>query len=113
MKQGEVKLKLGPDEIILRPTPHALRTVLNDFGGVRPLYGKLYNIEYEAVFGIIKAGAVNENGDPMSNDKALEENIYLAGISDLVEPCTEYLELLINGGRPPKKVEDVDTEKKE
>lgn len=104
-KQGEVHLQMLPGEVILRPTPHALRTVLTELGGARQVYGALYNMEYSAIFGLLKAGTKRSDQEVWGreDDKALDEAIFAYGLSDLVEPCTRYLTLLINGGREPKE----------
>ena len=103
-KQGEVKLQMGRNEVVLRPTPYALREVLTELGGARLIYGALYNLEYRAFFGLIKAGVANPNEKWTAKDtEALEKEIFDYGLSDLVEPCTRYLTLLINGGREPEK----------
>ena len=104
-KQGEVNLRMGGVDVTLRPTPHALRTVLTELGGARQVYSALYNIEYAAIFGLIKAGQRRSDDEVWSaaDTKALDAAIFAYGISDLVEPCTRYLTLLLNGGREPKE----------
>lgn len=105
-KQGEVKLSKfwAANDVILRPTPFALREVLTELGGARNVYVALYNMEYATVFSLIKAGVKKSEDEKWgsSDAKGLEQAIYDYGLSDLVEPCTRYLTLLINGGREPK-----------
>lgn len=108
-KQGEVKLQMGRNEVVLRPTPFALREVLTELGGARLLYGSLYNLEYRAFFGLIKAGVATADTKWTAKDtEALEKEIFDYGLTDLVEPCTRYLTLLINGGREPEENEEAD-----
>lgn len=62
-------------------------------------------MDYNTIFSLIKAGVKTDDWDKQ-DDKGLEEKIFAYGFSDLVEPCTEYLTLLINGGREPKPEAD-------
>jgi len=107
-KQGEVTINgLGGVEVVLKPTPFALRTVLTEMGGARSVYSALYNMEYSAIFGILKAGTRRNESElwDKNDTAALEKAIFEYGLSDLIEPCTKYLTLLINGGREPKEEE--------
>jgi hypothetical protein len=102
MKQGEFKLTLGEDELLLRCTPHALRTVLTKHGGIRAVMQKLYLVEFDIMFDLIASGL----GETKFDKNNLEENIFLAGIINLVEQLTEFVDLLGNGGKPSVKSED-------
>lgn len=107
-KQGEVKLTLGGVDATLRPSPHALREVLTELGGARNVYVSLYNMEYGTIFALIKAGTKRSEDEKWtaSDIKSLDAAIYEYGLSDLVEPCTRYLTLLINGGREPVEADE-------
>lgn len=103
-KEGEIALRLGGQDVVLRPTPHALREVLTELGGARLVYGAIYNLEYGAIFALIKAGTKRTEDEAWgaADAKALDKAIYEHGLTDLVEPCSRYLTLLVNGGREPK-----------
>lgn len=110
-KQGEVTIVLEEDTIVLKPTPHALRTVLTECGGAREIFRKIYMLEYDVIFKVMEAG-VTASYSKAPDKKNLEENIYKHGIVNLVEPLTDYVNLLINGGKLPEKESSSDTKKK-
>ncbi len=107
MKQGEFKLTLGENNLTLRCTPAALRAIETDHGGLRNVFSKLYQVEFKTIKDIIKAGLI---GGLKYDESVLEQEIFDHGLIDLLEPLTEFLNLLGNGGRPPEKKKDEPTE---
>ena len=107
MKQGEMELQLGPDKITLRATPHALRTVLSKHEDLRTALQRVYMMNDSIMYDIIEAAV--SDGKKAINREALQTNVFEYGIINLVEPLTEYLMLLANGGKP---VEGESDEKK-
>lgn len=99
MKLGEFTFQLAEDTIVLKATPHALRTVLVKHGGMRSAIQKVYMMEADIMEDIIEAGLAPT---PINRD-VLAENVFNAGIINLIEPLTNFLMLLANGGKPPEE----------
>lgn len=98
MKQGEMELQLGPDKITLRATPHALRIVLSKHEDLRTALQRVYMMNDSIMYDIIEAAV--SDGKKAINREALQANVFEYGIINLIEPLTEYLMLLANGGKP-------------
>jgi len=112
MKDGEFTIKLAEDNLLLRATPHALRTILTKYGGVKNVLQKIYLIEEEVMFDIIVAALSGPDPDGIPKlrnwKEVIRENIFSHGIINLVDPMTEYVMLLANGGRHAKKADSED-----
>lgn len=115
MRDGEYKIKLKDEngieeEITLRATPHALRAILTKYTGVRNILQKLYMVEEEAMYDLLLAAISGPGNELASRNPGwrniLRDNIFHTGLFDLVAPLTEYVTLLANGGKHPKKEED-------
>lgn len=91
---GNVVIKLGDQEVTLRPSLQAAITLSGGRGGMSVLTERCLNLEFAAIQSIIIAGM----GGKTSKD--LPELIYQAGILDLSAPCIKFLHIVSNGGRP-------------
>jgi len=98
MKEGTTSFQLDEDFITLKATPHALRVVLTKHGGMRRAIEKVYMMEADIMEDIIEAGLAPEKIDRT----ILAENVFKSGIINLIEPLSEYLMLLANGGKKPE-----------
>lgn len=107
MKEGTQVLRLEEDVITLKATPHALRVILTKHGGMRNAIQKVYMMEADIMEDIIEAGVAPTPVDR----KTLSENVFKSGIINLIEPLTEYLVLLANGGKKPEVDNKKDNEK--
>lgn len=108
-KLGEVEIEMEDEVLVLKPTPHALRTILTKCGGAQEAFRKIYLMDYQTIFDVLEA-ATAASYEKKVNAKVLEENIFKHGIINLVAPLTKYVNLLINGGKEP--VEEDDNSKK-
>ena len=99
MKDGEISFQLDEDVITLKATPHALRVVLTKHGGMRRAIEKVFMMEADIMEDIIEAGLAPQK----INRQILSENVFKAGIINLIAPLTEYLMLLANGGKKPEE----------
>ena len=108
MKQGEMELKLGDDNLVLRATPYALRFILSKHEDLRTAIQRVYMMNDKVIYDILEAGVTD--GKVQINRKALEENAFNEGLINLIGPMTDFLMLLANGGKKPsteKTEEDV------
>lgn len=110
MKQGEMELKLDVDNLVLKATPHALRTILSKHEDMRTAINKVYMMNFEIMCDIVEAAIYD--GKTKVNKQYLEENVFNEGIINLIDPLTQYLMLLSNGGKPIENQEELDDEKK-
>lgn len=109
MKPGQLKFQLDEDIVVLKATPHALRTILSKHGGMRNAIQKVYMMEVDIMEDIIEAGLA-----PIEIQKdTLRENVFKSGIINLIDPLTEYLMLLANGGKQPEEPKKGDDSKGE
>jgi len=99
-ENGEVKLELRGQTVILKPSVKALR-------GLSTLYPSLYELMMRvgqfnliAICDTIQLGA---GGDSGKDREILEEAVYEYGVQKISAPITEYLRTLMNGGRPATK----------
>ena len=112
-KDGEFPLVLGEDNLVLRASPHVLRTILTKHQGIRQVLQKIYMIEEEAIYDVMVA-ALSDPMDASRNPKQngwkaiLRENIFNHGLLDLVEPVTGFVTFLANGGKHEPEIEDDD-----
>lgn len=109
MKQGEMELKLGEDNLVLRATPHALRFIISRHEDLRTAIQRVYMLNDKVIYDVIEAAVTD--GKTSINRAALEENAFSEGIINLIEPITEYLMLLANGGKTPVEKGDEQTGK--
>jgi len=94
-----VKMILDGKEVELRPTPHAAITISRRADGFIPALERVAKYDEDLIAGIIALGI---GADP----DAIEATVARTGVAELVEPVTEFIYLLIGGGRVP---DDSDT----
>jgi hypothetical protein len=104
VNQGEVAITVDGEEMILRSSLLAAKTINANFGSFGEAYQRIAKMDLAAYVAIVAAG-VGAKGTP----KGLDDQIYQTGMPSLVEPLTEYLNLLANGGRSPAPAKDADT----
>jgi hypothetical protein len=95
-----VKLILDGEEVELRPTPHAAIAISRRADGLVPALERVAKYDEDLIAGIIALGLA---ADP----DAIEEKVARTGVAELVEPVTEFIYLLIGGGRVPDDGETV------
>lgn len=104
MRDGQFELKLGRDnDLVLRCTPHALRNIEKKHGGIRAVLEKLYLVEWSVIVDVVRAGLIGDPNEKALNQETLEDEIFKAGIMSLIDPLTEYVMMLGNGGKREEK----------
>lgn len=95
---GTVTVKLGNEEVTLKPTLKAVRAIESRFGGLRGASSALHAIGVDVVAFIIAVGAGLEG----KAAEALPEKVWQEGVAELTPPVTKYLGALYNprGGDP-------------
>lgn len=85
----------------LRPTLRAGKSINGFFGSYMAALRKLSELDQDAFFVVIAAGLSKKPSE-------VEDDIFAHGLPDLVEPCTTFVTLLANGGKPIKPVAEGD-----
>lgn len=91
---SEVEIQLCGKTETLRTTLRAARSI-NAMGGFAEVFRRLGNFDLDAYTRVIAAGLNRKPDD-------VEELVYENGMTDLVEPLSEFLNLLVTGGKPSK-----------
>lgn len=94
---SEVEITLNGKTETLRCTLRAARK-LNTGGGFTDVYRKLAALDLDAYIAVVAVGLDKKPAD-------VEEAVFATGMPDLVEPLSNYVTLLANGGRPLKTTE--------
>ena len=86
----------------LRPTLRAAKTVNSVFGSFMVALQKLGELDQNAFFVVIAAGLGKKVHE-------VEDDVFAHGLPDLVSPCSDFVTLLANGGKPMKSVTSEDS----
>ena len=108
---GIVTLDLNGDELELKPTLRAFQKIQNRFGGLSQAIQGLSGLNIDNVAAVVAAGAgINGTKDT----EKLKEQIFTAGVVNVIGKTSEFLALLMNPtGKesPDGEAEDDDEEK--
>ena len=94
---GDVKITLGGEELSLKCTLKAAMTVDDALGGYQEALRLVSAFKLAAFVVTVAAGLGRTPHD-------VKEAVYREGMPNLINPVSEYLMLLANGGRKPEKV---------
>ncbi|WP_079229403.1 hypothetical protein [Pseudomonas putida] len=89
---GTMTVKLGDEEITLRPTLKAVRAIENRFGGLRGASQTINALSVEGCAIILAAGAGLEG----KAADAITEKVWQAGVLDVSVELNKYLKALYN-----------------
>lgn len=92
---GEVVISLDGEERTLRPTLNAATRINSQFGGFAGALGQIQALNLEAMTYIVRQGL----GASDAEAKGLREQVYQAGVLEMVGPLSRYVMLLANGGK--------------
>jgi hypothetical protein len=92
-----VTIRLGEEEAVLTPSLAAAQAVNRRFGGFTAAYERVARADFDDIAFIVAQG-VGRVGPVGLRETA--EKVYAAGIVTLAGPVSQYLSLLLNGGRP-------------
>ena len=87
---GEVETPIGT----LRCTLRAAKTVNKVCGSFSEAFARVQALDFDACTVVVAAGMGKST-------TAVEDDVFRTGLPDLLQPLTEYLILLSNGGRQP------------
>jgi hypothetical protein len=93
---GAVEITLDDEKRWLEPSIGAIRLISKQYGGLQQAVRHVTALELDAYIYIVRHGLGLKDSDA----KGLDEKVFRSGIVNLQVPLTEYLAVLINGGRP-------------
>lgn len=109
--QGDIHLKLGDEEYVLRPTLKAVQVLCHRHENLARVIKKVTELDFEAIVDVIQVGMGPTFGTAGQRAK-LSQLIYDTGLAPMEEgqntPATsaaEFINSLIRGGRPAPKAE--------
>ena len=94
---GNVTIVLDGEEVVLKPSLKAAQTISKTSGGIIPAINAIGRFDLETMVTVIALG-LGKTGTRDLQD--LAEKVYSTGITELVEPVTQFLTIVANGGRP-------------
>lgn len=107
--QGDVPIVLVdvngiPQNVVLKPSLHAIRMLSRKYGGLEPLINKLSALDFDVVVDVLSAGMQVPGHNPKAMQE-LEESAFRTGLSDqtggLPRACVRFVVILMHGGKPP------------
>jgi len=99
---GDVVIKLGDTEVVLKPTLQAALT-LSAGKGLMPLVRLCQDYDIESIINVIAAGTGKRSKD-------MNELVFRAGMLELAPKCIRFLHSLANGGQYPEEPKEEDKE---
>lgn len=97
--QGEVEIVLDGETHVLRSTLRAAKEVSASAGGFIGAYQRLATFDFSTYVAIVAAGLGKKVSD-------VEGKVYATGIAPLSAPLSRFVQLLANGGKEPKEIEE-------
>lgn len=94
---GNVTITLDDEQVTLRPTLRACQTISKQAGGIMSAVQAVGRFDLEVMTSVIALGLDIRKPAELN---ALAEKVYQSGMAELVEPVTQFLSILANGGRP-------------
>lgn len=94
---GNVTIVLDGEEVVLKPSLKAAQTISKTSGGIISAINAIGRFDLETMVTVIALG-LGKTGTRDVQD--LAEKVYSTGITELVEPVTQFLTIVANGGRP-------------
>jgi hypothetical protein len=102
---GDIPIKLGDDELVLRPTLGAAQFLSRQGGGLMGAVQRCGQYDMDTVVLVIAQGLGLGTGS-----KDLPAKIFEAGMHAMVPKAIRFLNTLSNGGRPPSDDGDAGAE---
>jgi hypothetical protein len=107
---GDVPIKLGDEELILKPTWLAAKTISGTAGGILGSIEKVLRVDVEEISRVVLIGLgyIGNRKPPADLMDKIWKTGYTTDGGALVERCVTYLRVLSNGGRPVEPIDAAD-----
>lgn len=99
---GNVDITILDNTYTLKPTLLAAKTISKELGGGLGAINAISRFESEAITKIISVGlGLTANGEKkFAEEKGLEAAVYETGYMELAAPCLQFVNSILNGGKP-------------
>lgn len=94
---GTVTIKLGEEELMLKPSLAAAQNVSRYCEGYTKAFAMVGAVDFDAITFIVAEGVGKHDA---AGRKEIAAKIYDAGMVSLAGPVSQFLSLLVNGGKP-------------
>lgn len=107
--RNEVRISIGDETYVARPTLHKMAQIEAIYGGVLPLSQRFKSLDFQftEVIGILQIALSDTKDAP--DKKTIAEKVFDDGVLNYLAPATEFLAKMINPGsagdapvNPPK-----------
>lgn len=92
LSHGQVEIELGGETVTLNPTLAAMEKINRHFGSLREALTRCASLDFTGVVVVIAAGA----GLGQEGTKRLPDQVFQAGILNVIGPVSDYLTTLMN-----------------
>ena len=93
------KIKVDGNELELVPTLAALECLNKKYGDFANVLNGINSLNFDTYIDVIYVGVKKQLPSNEKERKETAQEIFNTGIVDLLAPVTEYIMLLLNGGR--------------
>jgi hypothetical protein len=97
--------------VVLKPSLHAVRTLSRKYGGLQQVVERILKVDFDVMVDVFEVGMQLPMGNPKARSE-LEQSLYASGLLDidggLVTIASNYITMLIHGGRPPPPLDGVE-----
>lgn len=102
VQKARVTIKLGDNDVVLKPSPAAILGLSEKYDGFEPLLAAVRRFRVQAAVDIVLAGAGAEG----KAARALADQVVDAGMIDMLPSLVDFIMILANGGRRRSEEED-------
>jgi hypothetical protein len=112
--QGDVRIELGNETFVMRPSINAMQIISSKYGGLNDAMDKIARTDIHVIADVISLGIGGNKFSTAKGRQDLMQRMYEAGITDDTGGCAEraqmYILMLMRGGRPlPTQVDTPDS----
>jgi hypothetical protein len=92
-------------QVVLKPSLHAMRQLSRKYSGLQQVMERLLKVDFDVLVDVFELGMQIAPGNPKARAE-LEQTVYSTGLLDgeggLISIASNYVAVLMNGGKPPK-----------
>ncbi|TGU44632.1 hypothetical protein EN788_22205 [Mesorhizobium sp. M2D.F.Ca.ET.145.01.1.1] len=98
VKKARVTVEIDGEEYTLIPSPDAIISLSNQYDGLAPLIGAISRMNVMAMANIVNAGLGLEG----AKAREMVQSVAATPLLEISPKLTEFVTILINGGKPLK-----------
>lgn len=98
--EGDVPITIDGEELVLRPTLQAALGISRLHNDIQLTGRQIMNMDLDTIISVVAFGL------GVKVTQKLQEQVWRTGQFDIRLPLMQFMNVINNGGRPPKQVED-------